>query len=191
VNERSFERELSKKYAKAPAARCDMNEGESQDVSTSETGLAVAGADGLKKVIPWGALAIAAIPMMGMLGYLLRMMGERIMCTKNGCKGHGTLVKSVSLILCSTHEGALDRVPVIRTLMKEKYLADVRTSAFAHGGNAELASSSASKALDIEDKLLDVSLEWSKVSDVVTETPIEKQVEDRGWGSNKGEETRP
>lgn len=183
MNERSFERELSKKYAKAPAARCDMNEGESQVVSTSEAGLAVAGADGIKTTVPWQAMAIAATGMLGMIAYMFGTMGERIMCTKNGCKGHGTLVKSVSLILCAKHEGALDRVPVIRTLMKEKYLADVRTSAFAHGGNAELASSSASKALDIEDQLLDASLEWSKVPDVA---PGEATVVE-----DKGEETLP
>ena len=134
--------------------------------SAGEAGLAVAGADGLKKIVPWQAMAIAATGMLGMMGYFLGMMGERVMCTKAGCKGHGSLVKSVSLILCSTHEGALDRVPEIRKLMKEKYLADVRTSAFAHGGNAELASSSAAKALDIEDLLLEVALAWSKEPDV-------------------------
>lgn len=157
-----------------------MNEGEAggggEVVSAGEAGLAVAGADGLKKVIPWGAVVFAATGVLGMMAYMLGMMGERIMCTKNGCKDHGTLVKSVSLVLCSAHEGALDRVPAIRKLAKEKYRADVRTSAFAHGGNAELADSNAAKALDIEDALLEAALVWSKEPDAkpdVIEAPKE------------------
>jgi hypothetical protein len=134
-------------------------ESETSEPSTSDSSLAVTESDRLK------ITAERLWNLGGMMSYLIGMMGDRIMCTKNGCKGHGNLVRSVSLVLCATHEAALDRVPEIRKLWKQKYRADIRTSAFAHGGNAELADVNAAKALDIEDQLLDAALTWSKEPD--------------------------
>lgn len=127
---------------------------------------------GLTRAI--GMYPIAMYPMAG-------MEGKRIMCAKNGCKDKygANLVKSVSLVLCQTHEGALDRVPAIRKLWREKHLADVRTSAFIRSGNADLATTNAAWSLDIEESLLVAALAWSKELDAepeVVDAPKESWV---------------
>jgi hypothetical protein len=141
-----------------------VSEGEAALVSGGEGALVSGGEGALANTKTAMMLSAGILGVMGMMGYFFGM-GERIMCTKAGCRGHGSLVKSVSLILCSTHEAALDRVPEIRKLSKEKYRADVRTSAYAHGGDAVNADRNAMLGLEIEDTLLEAALAWSKTPD--------------------------